>query len=90
MIYRFALAQVECASQTLPNNYCKQNITSLSLMVGTTVYNHIVNYIIVSLLSAMYTYWQCENYRRRSNQCTCSRDTHKCNLCQTKYIFPVS
>ena len=32
VIYRFALAQVECTS----NNF-KQNITSLSLLVGTTI-----------------------------------------------------
>ena len=36
MINRFALAQVGCTSLCLLNN-CKQNITSLSLLVGTTV-----------------------------------------------------
>ena len=36
MIYRFALGQVEFTSNVLLNN-CKQNITSLSLLVGTTV-----------------------------------------------------
>ena len=38
VIYRFALATSECTSK-----YLKQNITSLSLLVGTTVvlYHHI-------------------------------------------------
>ena len=36
MIYRFELAQVEGTSNVLLNN-CKQNITSLSLLAGTTV-----------------------------------------------------
>ena len=36
VIYRFALAQVECTSYFLLND-CKQNIASLSLLVGTTV-----------------------------------------------------
>ena len=35
-IYRFTLAHEECKSHVLLNN-CKQNITSLSLLVGTTV-----------------------------------------------------
>ena len=40
VIYRFALAQVECTSyNVLPNN-CKQNITSLSLLVGTPVIDY--------------------------------------------------
>ena len=41
VIYRFALAQVEGTSECLLNN-CKQNITSLSLFAGMTVYilNH--------------------------------------------------
>ena len=39
VVYRFALAQVERQVNVLPNN-CKQNITSLSLLVGmTVVYN---------------------------------------------------
>ena len=36
VIYRFALAQMECKVSVLLNNW-KQNITSLSLLVGTTV-----------------------------------------------------
>ena len=36
VIYRLALAQVERTSSILLNN-CKQNCTSLSLLVGTTV-----------------------------------------------------
>ena len=36
MIYRLALAQVECTYLILLNS-CKQNITSLSLLIGTTV-----------------------------------------------------
>ena len=36
VIYRFAVAQVECKSYSLLNN-CKQNITPLSLLDGTTV-----------------------------------------------------
>ena len=36
VIYRFELAQVECTFDVLLNS-CKQNITSLSLLVGTTV-----------------------------------------------------
>ena len=36
MTYRFALAQIECKVNVLLYNY-KQNITSLSLLVGTTV-----------------------------------------------------
>ena len=36
MIYRFALDQTECTSYFLFSN-CKHNITSLSLLVGTTV-----------------------------------------------------
>ena len=34
--YRFMLAQVECTSYILLTK-CKHNITSLSLLVGTTV-----------------------------------------------------
>ena len=34
--YRFPLAQMECKVSVLLNN-CRQNITSLSLLVGTTV-----------------------------------------------------
>ena len=37
MIYRFALAQVECTINILLNN-CKQNTTSLSLLAGRTVH----------------------------------------------------
>ena len=37
VIYRFELAQLECTSYVLLNN-CKRNITSLSLLVGTTVH----------------------------------------------------
>ena len=36
VIYRFTLAKAECKSHVLLNN-CKQNITSLSLLVGITV-----------------------------------------------------
>ena len=36
VIYRFALAQVVCTSKCLLNN-SKQNITSLSLFVGTII-----------------------------------------------------
>ena len=36
VIYRFALDQVECTSYFLLSN-CKHNITSLSLLAGTTV-----------------------------------------------------
>ena len=36
VIYRFALTQMGCKVNVLLNN-CKQNITSLSLLVGTTV-----------------------------------------------------
>ena len=36
MIYRFALAQVECKRYVLLKN-CKQNETSLSLLAGRTV-----------------------------------------------------
>ena len=36
VIYRFALAQIECKVSVLLNN-CKQNNTSLSLLVGMTV-----------------------------------------------------
>ena len=37
VIYRFALTQMECKVSVLLNN-CKQNTTSLSLLVGTTVH----------------------------------------------------
>ena len=37
LIYRFALAQVECTSECLTNSNCKENMTSLSLLVGTSV-----------------------------------------------------
>ena len=36
VIYRFALAQVKCTISVLLSN-CKQSITSLLLLVGTTV-----------------------------------------------------
>ena len=45
VIYRFALDHVACTNHVLLNN-CNQNITSLSLLVGTTVYN-----VIISLLT---------------------------------------
>ena len=41
VIYGFALAQMECTINVLVNN-CKQNISSLSLLVGTTVEQDIV------------------------------------------------
>ena len=40
VIYRFALAEEKCTVNVLLNN-CKQNITSLSLLVGTRVYTSI-------------------------------------------------
>ena len=38
VIYRLALGQVECTGECLLN-YCKQNMTSLSLSVGTIVHS---------------------------------------------------
>ena len=63
VIYRFAIAQMECKVNVLLNN-CKENIMSLSLLVGKTVvsYNLLPWIVMIDCLFVLILYVPVNNF----------------------------